>query len=96
MLLRYREELLEARGFERSAIGSDEFIPDAQYLEGKENVFSRYIRVSGNVRQSWPKYIAPKMLTMSFTLAVDGAGTTPRTMGKPQTNLWIGDEDSIG
>jgi hypothetical protein len=51
-LLRYRQALLEARGFERSSITSSDFAKNDTF-EG-ELVFSRYITVSGVVRNYWP------------------------------------------
>jgi hypothetical protein len=95
MLLRYRQELLEARGFERSTISSNEFIPDASYLEGKENVFSRYVQLNGFVRQYWPKYLNPKALSVRTGFVVSGADRTPPTSGKAQDQVWTGENDTI-
>jgi hypothetical protein len=53
ILLKYRETLLEARGFERSAFSSADFRKD----EGFQNeiIYSRFMSLSGFVRQYWPK-----------------------------------------
>lgn len=58
-LLRYRQALLEARGFGRSVISSSDFRIDEALQP--ENVFSRYINLSGYVHQYWPKDIHPKL-----------------------------------
>ena len=53
MLLRYKQDLLEARGFERSTISSSQ----AQRDNSSENelFFNRYMSITGYVRHSWPK-----------------------------------------
>jgi len=87
LLLRYRQELLEARGFERSIIGSDDVIPDAAFLQGKENVISRYIKMTGYVRHSWPKFVYPKVLTLNLGMSAQSGAT--------KQVIWKGDIDSI-
>lgn len=59
ILLRYRQSLLEARGFERSALTSGPFQKDS--ITENEVIYSRYIQVSGFVRQYWPKDLARKI-----------------------------------
>lgn len=54
-LLRYKEILLEARGFERSTFGSTDFVRDMQF--DPQFAFSRYVTISGYVRQYWPKAV---------------------------------------
>lgn len=54
ILLRYKESLLEARGFGRSVINN--ISPFAKNeATGKENYWTRIISLSGYVCQSWPK-----------------------------------------
>lgn len=54
-LLRYRQQFLEERGFERTSLsGTDLRINDAF---DAEVVFSRFVTLSGFVRQYWPKNI---------------------------------------
>ena len=60
ILLRYKQSLLEARGFERSVVSSSDFKRDEQQ-PFTEWVFSRYCQVTGAVRQSWPKITAQKV-----------------------------------
>lgn len=53
ILLRYKQDLLEARGFERSSVSSSQ----AQRDNSTENeiFFNRYLSITGYVKQSWPK-----------------------------------------
>jgi hypothetical protein len=61
-LLRYKENLLEARGFEKSSISSSDFRRDDETLP--EFVYSRYVSVSGIVRQSWPKLVTGRIVAV--------------------------------
>jgi hypothetical protein len=59
VLLRYREVLLEARGFERSSISSG---PMYQFQDpGVEMTFGRDVTLTGFVRATWPKAITAKL-----------------------------------
>ena len=71
ILLRYKEALLEARGFERTSLASGDFSRN----EASENelLFSRYIKITGFVRQYWPKAISDKLTSVTFQGVVDGA-----------------------
>lgn len=60
-LLRYKQALLEGRGYERTSLSSSDLRRDEETLP--ENVYSRYIQVSGFVRQAWPKITKPKVTT---------------------------------
>ncbi len=56
ILLRYRESLLEGRCFTQSSISSSDLVPNAELsTPGGENVYSRYITLSGQVENSWLK-----------------------------------------
>lgn len=100
-LLRYRQALLEARGFERSSITSSDFQKNDTF-EG-ELVFSRYITVSGVVRNYWPKAITSTIDSVTGELRINPADKLPvgqNDVGKEDA-LWIGendilDKDSIG
>ncbi len=61
-LLRYREVLLEARGFERSSFSSSDAARNAFF--GEENVFSRYVTLQGYVRHYWPKLVVPTLTSV--------------------------------
>lgn len=58
-LHRYKQTLLEARGFERSTISSTS-LGKFDQNEG-EVMFTRSIMINGYVRQYWPKDIKPKI-----------------------------------
>lgn len=93
ILLRYKESLLEARGFERSEIGSSNFTLDGQFEN--ELVFSRYIQITGYVRQYWPKEIKRKIdgvVTAVGYTAVNDTTTTLDTI--PELEV-IQDLDAI-
>jgi hypothetical protein len=56
LILRYRESLLEARSFTQSSISSSDLMSNPNFEgPGGENVFSRYITLSGMVENSWLK-----------------------------------------
>jgi hypothetical protein len=93
-LLRYKEVLLEARGFERSTINSSDFVREEQFVQ--ENVFSRYIRITGNVRQYWPKTIATKIEGVVPGITVSGENADVLMEGAVDdvsTQLWKGNLD---
>lgn len=94
-LLRYREALLEARGFERSFITSSDFIKNDMF-EG-ELVFSRYITIGGVVRNYWPKAVVKTIDSVSPALRVNPADklpTGPDDVNKDDS-LWIGENDDL-
>lgn len=96
-LLRYKQVLMEARGFERSTISSSQ-VARAEWSEA-ENVFSRYITITGYVRQFWPKTIAQVIDGVQFEgLQVSGQGADVQMEGSgtdPEDSLWIGNLDSL-
>lgn len=102
-LLRYKEVLLEGRGFGRSVVSSSG--PDRNPQFEAENVFSRYLTLSGFVRQYWPKVLgAPTIqgITMGDAdTGAPGAGIIVSGGGRmapvinPDDSLYMGDEDSI-
>lgn len=55
-ILRYRESLLEAKCFTQSSISSSDLMKNPNFEgPGGDNVFSRYITLSGMVENSWLK-----------------------------------------
>ncbi len=70
ILLRYRQSLLEARGFERTSIASGVFARN-EYTES-ELTFSRMINITGYVRQYWPKTIGNKLVSVNTVNDIDG------------------------
>lgn len=86
-LLRYKEVLLEARGFERSTFTSSDLKLDTEMSE-TQPVFARYISLSGYIRQYWPKLVTPKIAVAYTQGRVIAAGPTG-------TQDWSLDDDSI-
>ena len=64
ILLRYKQALFETRGLERTSLSSAEFRRDDDLMP--EMVYSRYISLSGYVRQYWPKLTTPKITDVAF------------------------------
>jgi hypothetical protein len=62
ILRRYAQSLLEARGYERSTINSTDFKVEGD--TAPEFLYSRYIQITGSVRQSWPKTVTMKGLSV--------------------------------
>lgn len=96
-LLRYKEALFEARGFERSTIQSSDFAREQQ-LE-TELVFTRYINMSGYVRHYWPKTVAPVIdAVVADAIRVSGLGEDVQVEGTgvdPNEQLWVGNLDTL-
>lgn len=97
-LLRYKQVLLEARGFERSTISSSQVSLDQRFET--ENIFSRYVTISGYVRQFWPKTVAQVIDGVEFdgisVSGVGGANVSVATTGDdPLETAWIGNLDTI-
>lgn len=96
-LQRYKEILMEARGFERSSFASTQ-IARAEWSEA-ENVLSRYLTISGYVRHFWPKAISRRVDGVEFEgLQVSGNNADVRMEGSgtdPEDSLWIGNLDSL-
>lgn len=93
ILLRYKQVLLEARGFERSVFSSSDF--DRSDFSEAEFVYSRYISITGYVRQYWPKDINPKVTGVASQIKVTGSENLPEETDVDSVT-WIGELDSIG
>lgn len=89
-LFRYKQSLLEARGFERSTFSSSDFSRTPVF--DPETVFSRYISLSGYARQMWPKSIDPVLQSVTTQLHVQGAGESFPSE-EAGTRLWAGEGD---
>jgi len=75
--LRYKEAFLEGRGFELSGLQSSALERNQEFQS--ENVFSKYVTISGQTCGSWIKYIAPKLEGVKVSVEIgdtDGAFDT--------------------
>jgi hypothetical protein len=95
---RYKQSLLEARGFERSTISSSQFLRNDNF--GTENVYSRFINITGYVRQYWPKYISKKISNVFVTPVIvpppGGGPVTPTPADSSELLITFGVEGSNG
>lgn len=93
VLLRYKQALLEARGFERSTFSSSDF--DRNEVSETEFVFSRFLSITGYVHQYWPKAVNPKITSFNpqsvKVLCTDGELTEVDS----EDVLWITDSDTL-
>jgi hypothetical protein len=94
-IMRYKQVLMEARGFERTTVQSTQLARDERFEA--ENVFSRFLTISGFVRQYWPKTVAPVLDAVEFDkLMVSGqdADVSVEDAGlEPASQLWVGNKD---
>lgn len=86
ILKRYNQALFEARGFERMTISSANLRLDE--TTDPEFIYSRYVQVTGSVRQSWPK--TPLMAIQSTTLKLTAS---PAAQVAPATPIPEGDDE---
>jgi hypothetical protein len=64
-LLRYKARLLEARGFERSVLSTSPFAKDERW--NVQNMWTRFISISGYVRQFWPADINERITSVGVS-----------------------------
>lgn len=98
ILLRYKETLLEGRGFDRSTISTG---PLYNFVEtDKDLVFVRDITLNGYVRQYWPKLISPKIQGIKIHgIEILGGSLSPSSLlNSINIQGWgmFGDFDAIG
>ena len=74
-LLRYKQLLLEGRGFERSSLSSTDLKRDGEILP--DMLYSRYVQVTGYVRQAWPKATNPKITGIELELLASKVNPEP-------------------
>lgn len=90
ILLRYKQDLLEARGFERTQIQGSQFghIEDI----GRENLYGRQLNVTGYVKAYWPKLKAAQVTEIQGQIDILGG---PKSKSLPDDPMWImeGDRD---
>ncbi len=92
-LLRGREDLLEGRGFEKSTFSSSDFAKNEYF--NVENAWTRYVTITGTVRQCWPKRRYQKLTGVSSRIRVIGSGNLPPESRPPADQSWIGDLDEL-
>ena len=69
MLLRYKQDLLETRGYERSSIASTDFRRNQEFEN--ELVYSRYITLTGYARHYWPKQTTGLIASVDTQVDID-------------------------
>lgn len=82
VLLRYKEWYLEARGFERSTTTSSD-VMRREDLGATQLVFSRFIDITGYVRQYWPKKTYPTVQGINVLLKTNIYGQNLGTQDDP-------------
>lgn len=94
VLLWGKEELLEARGFAKSFFNASDFGKNEAFQV--ENMWARYINLTGTVQHIWPKQFVGKIDGIEISaLKVIGGENVPSPLD-PNELMWIGDKDSIG
>jgi len=91
-ILRYRETLLEARGFKISSVKSTDMVRDDAFDPGGENVYKRFIMISGLVENSWLK--SPKRIIEIAKIAdPDGITAGIKVMSNTEVPLDVVDPE---
>jgi hypothetical protein len=101
---RYKQVLMEARGLERTTFGSTQIGRDERFEA--ENIFSRYLSLSGYVRQFWPKAVTRTIDGVDFDNYGNGNGglrvsgqnadvEVAKTGLSPDDQEWIGNLDTL-
>ncbi len=73
ILHRYKQELLEARGFERTTVSANDVASTKFGAGAAQRFFNRMISVTGYVKQIWPKRIEPAFEAVQPELYAIGA-----------------------
>ncbi len=73
-LHRYKQSLLEARGFERVSFSSSDFIQNPHITN--QRCFTRYVNLSGFVQQGWVKEIMPNVTGAEILFGASPAETS--------------------
>lgn len=75
-LLRYREGAIESRNFQLSNLETSDMVRNSDFQSFGENVYSRYITISGQVENTWVK--APKRIIETAEISdyenIEGSG----------------------
>jgi hypothetical protein len=94
-ILRYRESLLESKCFTQSSISSSDIVPNANFEgPGGDNVYSRYITLTGMVENTWLK--SPKRVIEAVEITTeeeDGLKTGIKILSNIDTPPSLDNED---
>lgn len=98
VLWRYKQSLLEARGFERSTLSSTQFQRNHDFEV--ELAYSRFVSLTGYVRQFWPKIVTDRLTTVGaqLTFGTDGTagpGVTEDGALPTSDTFWSVDRDAL-
>lgn len=89
VLLRSKQAFLEKRGFERSVISSQQVAQNPQF-EGPEIVWSRFINVSGYVRNFWPKQRNLRTGYVTVQASIEEPNAQPISETEPASDeAWV-------
>jgi hypothetical protein len=77
-LFRYKEAYLEGRGFTLSTVSFSPLERNENFKA--QNIYSKYIEVSGQIEVSWIKYIAPKLAKVNGEVIIADGPATPDGM----------------
>jgi hypothetical protein len=92
ILYRYKQSLLEARGLEKTTFSSTDFSKIATI--DPETGFSRYITLTGYVRQFWPKDIVQTVQVVDGAVKVTDGQHLPADTDL-KTAQWVGADDDV-
>jgi hypothetical protein len=87
LLLRYRQGLMEARGFERTILS---FTPPKLEIEGdqgEQRFLSRYAQITGYARDVWPKRLLPKITSVTTIATLEDSTRVPATIASRSTSI---------
>lgn len=90
-LLKYKEELLEYRGLERTTMSASDFMRNNEF--DSELVFSRGISITGYSRASWPKATYDRTEDAAAQL-IAGLDQYDADQDPPNDELWAAEEPS--
>jgi hypothetical protein len=73
-LLRYKKTLLEGRGFERTTVSRTKILANQFAPVGTENIFSRFINLTGFCKNYWATQVSEKITKATFATPLDNDG----------------------
>ena len=93
VLERYKQSLIEARGFNETSFSVSDFNRNNQM--SMESTFSRYITITGTVRQYWPKDVNPSIQGVVLNSVRAHGANRPATDNTLGNLMWIGETDEL-